>query len=89
MIGFGPGSDGWVGAIYLLGDGGGGEYSIPRTGKGKEVGKYEVCSWIRGLICLAKTEDFYEKNDKKFTALLVRANEYVMHLIGGREPVSM
>ena len=38
---------------------------------------------------MAKTEDFYEKNDKKFTALLVRANEYVMHLIGGREPVSM
>ena len=66
-----------------------GRYSIPRTGKGKEVWKYEVCSWIRGLICLAKTEDFYEKNDKKFTALLVRANEYVMHLIGGREPVSM
>ena len=25
MIGFGPGSDGWVGASYLLGDGGGGE----------------------------------------------------------------
>ena len=38
---------------------------------------------------LCNAEDFLGRNSGRFTAVLVTAHEYVTHLTGKREPVSI